>query len=161
MKFSNESIRRQDRLLDEAKSVLLLKQGEYGVLSMIAEGSEAYGIPLNFVWDNNSSVYLHCATEGRKLQCLEVSNKVSFCVVGKTNIVSNKFSTEYESIILNCLAYTKLPVVERMKALELILDKYSPADKEIGMKYAEKSFDRTEIIRLDIQEWSGKCKSIQ
>jgi hypothetical protein len=47
-----------------------------------------------------------------------------------------------------------------MKALELIIDKYSPGDKEVGLKYAQKSFDRTEIIRLDIEKWSGKCKKI-
>jgi uncharacterized protein len=49
---------------------------------------------------------------------------------------------------------------ERMKALELLLDKYSPNDKETGMKYAEKSFSRTEVIRLDVVEWSGKKKVV-
>lgn len=48
-----------------------------------------------------------------------------------------------------------------MKALLLILDKYSPNNKEIGMKYAEKSFHRTNIIRLDIIEVSGKTKRIK
>ena len=47
-----------------------------------------------------------------------------------------------------------------MKALELLLDKLSPEDKVVGMKYAEKSFHRTEIIRLDIDNWSGKCKRV-
>ena len=32
------------------------------------------------------------------------------------------------------------------------------AYKTIGRQYVEKSFHRTEIIRLDILSWSGKCK---
>lgn len=47
---------------------------------------------------------------------------------------------------------------EKMKALEHILDKYSPADKVMGIKYAEKSFSRTAILRLTIKTASGKCK---
>lgn len=70
------------------------------------------------------------------------------------------FTTEYESIILSCRAATGLTETERISALAAIIDKYSPANKAIGLKYAEKSFHRTEIIRLTIEEWSGKSKSI-
>ena len=45
-----------------------------------------------------------------------------------------------------------------MHALVLLVEKLSPDDVEIGKKYAEKSFHRTEIIRLDITEFSGKTK---
>ena len=48
-----------------------------------------------------------------------------------------------------------------MQALELIIDKYSPDDKAIGLRYAEKSFHRTEIIRIDIDSVSGKQKIIR
>lgn len=161
MLYTNKNVRRQDRLLDETTAETLLKTGEYGVLSMQSEENGAYGVPLNFVWDGDQSIYLHCAPEGRKLLCITHCNNVSFCVVGQTNVISNKFTTGYESVILECKAKMNLKSNEKMKALELFLDKYSPADKETGMKYAEKSFKRTEIIRLDIHEWSGKTKQEQ
>lgn len=47
-----------------------------------------------------------------------------------------------------------------MSALSLFLSKYCPNDKIVGLKYAEKSFTRTEIIRLDIEEVSGKTKNV-
>lgn len=50
---------------------------------------------------------------------------------------------------------------ERMHALGLLLEKYSPDDREVGMRYAEKSFHRTEVVRLDILGASGKCKVIR
>lgn len=161
MKYITQHIRRQDRLLEEDNAVLLLRNGEFGVLSLLAEGNVPYGIPINFVWDGKSSIYIHCAPEGKKLQCLVICPQVSFCVVGKTKVISNEFTTGYESIVLQGKAYTGLSTEERMKALTLLLDKYSPENKVIGLKYAEKSFHRTKIIRIDIEEWSGKCKRVQ
>ena len=80
--------------------------------------------------------------------------------MGKTNVISDKFTTEYESIILECEAFINLSDDERMKALELLLDNYSPNDKIQGMKYAKRSLHKTEIVKLEINEWSGKCKKI-
>lgn len=160
MEYKNETIRRQDRLLDKENAYQLLQAGEYGVLSMCTKEGSAYGIPVNFVWDTQSSIYIHCAPEGRKLTCIGHCPDVSFCVVGKTQIISYQFSTEYESIVLKCCAHIGLDTDERMHALELLLQKYSPDDMITGKKYAEKSFHRTEIIRLDIEEISGKSKQI-
>lgn len=159
MVYDNSAVRRQDRLLGEEAAAKLLNRGEYGVLSLSAgpEGG-AYGIPLNYVWDGCSSIYIHCATEGRKLRLIEADNAVSFCVVGRTNVLPSKFTTEYESLILNCTARTGLGDDERQKALELFVDKYSPGDKTVGQAYIRGSFSRTEIIRLDISDYSGKTK---
>lgn len=161
MEYNNESVRRQDRLLDKPTALQLLETGEYGVLSLQAENGGGYGIPINYVWDGHHYIYLHCAPEGRKLRCICLDNRASFCIVGKTHVLPGKFTTEYESIVLQCIACTHLSDLEKMEALRLFLDKYSSDDKIIGMKYAEKSFHRTEIIRLDILEISGKCKQVK
>ena len=52
------------------------------------------------------------------------------------------------------------PEEERRYALRLLVNKYSSAFKEIGEKYIEKSFYRTNILRLDISHISGKCKRL-
>jgi len=158
MKYDNSKIKKQSHLLDEATARKLLKNAEYGIFSLQAEDGGAYGIPVSYVWDGAEAVYIHCAKEGRKINFLKLCNKVSLCAVGKTNVLSSKFTTEYESIILEGKAYTGLSKKERMKALELILDKFSPNDKEVGMKYAARFFDETEIIKMEIGLWSGKAK---
>jgi nitroimidazol reductase NimA-like FMN-containing flavoprotein (pyridoxamine 5'-phosphate oxidase superfamily) len=147
--------------MDEAAAKELLQSGEYGVLSINCESNGAYGLPISYVWDGNSFIYLHCAPSGKKLICIENNPNVSFCIVGKTNVIREKFTTEYESIILSCTAKIRLSEEERMKALLLFIDKYSPGFKETGIKYAEKSFHLTEIIRLEISNWSGKNKRLQ
>ncbi len=160
MHYSNQQVRRQDRLLPEARALELLKTGEYGVLSMCCTDGGSYGIPLNFVWNGEASIYIHCAPVGRKLKCLDANPSVSFCIVGKTHVISNQFTTEYESLVLECHAHRGLPDEERREALMLFLKKYSPDHVATGEKYAEKAFDRTDIIRLDVRQWSGKSKCI-
>ena len=159
MRYDNSHVRRQDRLLPEEAALDLLRHGEYGVLSMKAgPESVVYGIPVNYVWDGLHTIYIHCASEGRKLRLIEAEPEVSFCIVGRTNVLSSKFTTEYESVVLDCTARTGLPEEERHLALELFIGKYSPLDIETGLAYIEKSFRRTEIIRLDINDFSGKTK---
>lgn len=159
MKFNNEEVRRQDRLLDEKRAFEILQSGEYGVLSMQDEnGTGAYGVPVNYVWDRGNSIYIHCAPAGRKLACIDACNQVSFCVVGRTRVLPDKFTTGYESVILRCTAHRGLHEAERMSALSWLLSKYCPRHKMEGIEYANKSFHRTEIIRLDIIEVSAKSK---
>jgi nitroimidazol reductase NimA-like FMN-containing flavoprotein (pyridoxamine 5'-phosphate oxidase superfamily) len=163
MKYNNNNVRRRERLLEEPDAIELLRTGEYGVLSMVENRDNylsGYGLPINYVWDGEHSIYFHCTPEGHKLKCLSANAKVSFCVVGRTNVISHKFTTAYESIILRGTVYMDLPDAERLSALHLLLGKYSPEDIETGKKYTEKSFHRTQIIRLDVEEFSGKTKRV-
>jgi nitroimidazol reductase NimA-like FMN-containing flavoprotein (pyridoxamine 5'-phosphate oxidase superfamily) len=73
-------------------------------------------------------------------------------------VIPDQFTTAYESVLVNGTVALDLSDSEKLHALELILDKYSPDDKAVGMKYAEKSFQRTCVMRLDIASVSGKCK---
>ena len=73
---------------------------------------------------------------------------------------TGKFTTGYESTIAFGEMHLDLPEEERRYALRLLVNKYSSAFKEIGEKYIEKSFYRTNILRLDISHISGKCKRL-
>lgn len=159
MKYVNDTVRRQDRLMDEGRALELLRTSEYGVLSMVSEGG-GYGIPVNYVWDGRQSIYIHCAPEGRKLRALAENARVSFCLVGRVNLLSGKFTTEYESALFFGEAHTRLDDEEKMAALHLLIDKLSADFRDTGDKYARKSFHRVEIIRVDFAEFSGKRKKV-
>ena len=136
-------IRRKDRILDNELAIRLLEEAEYGFLAMSGINGYGYGIPINYVKEGDS-IYFHCAPEGYKLECLRENPKVSFTVVGAA----------FGEMHLD------LPEEERRYALRLLVNKYSSAFKEIGEKYIEKSFYRTNILRLDISHISGKCKRL-
>lgn len=160
MEYNNSNIRRQDRLLSEDKAYKLLRNGEYGILSMLSPENVPYAVPVNYVWNDDDAIYIHCAPEGKKLLCIHHNPSVSFCVVGDTHVISDKFTTNYESIVLSCHAEIGLSAEERMYALHKLIEKYAPQFKEIGKKYAENSFHRTEIIKLNILSFSGKSKNM-
>lgn len=159
MKYVNDTVRRQDRLMNEGRALELLRTSEYGVLSMVSEGG-GYGIPVNYVWDGRQSIYIHCAPEGRKLRALAENARVSFCLVGRVNLLPGKFTTEYESALFFGEAHTRLDDEEKMAALHLLIDKLSADFRDTGDKYARKSFHRVEIIRVDFTEFSGKRKKV-
>ncbi len=161
MEFDNSAVRRKDRTMDLEASLHVLKTGEYGYLSMIAPSGEPYGIPVSYVWDGEDIVYLHCAPEGKKLQCIKTHPDVSFCVVGKTQVIPVQFTTAYESCVWKCRASVGLSEEERRRALKLLIEKYAPDLVPLGMTYMEKSFHRTEIVRLQLISGSGKHKVVK
>lgn len=161
MDYNNRNVRRQYRLLEEENAIMLLRKGEYRILSLQGEKGGAYGILVRYVWNNRNWIHIHCAPEGRKLQCIVLCPQVSFCIVGKNRVIADKFTTAYESIILHGEARIRIVPEERRQAFSLLLSKYSLHDRSTGLQYAEKSFYRTEIIRLDITGWSGKCKRVK
>lgn len=155
--YDNAGVRRQERLLEYGRAAELLETGEYGFLSI--GGESGYGIPINYVL-SGTAIYFHCAPEGEKLRRIAENGNVSFCVVGRTEPLPAKFTTEYESVIAFGLIGLVDDDEERMRALSYLVDKYSPGYRETGRKYAEKSFHRTAILRLDIVKVSGKCKKM-
>lgn len=161
MEYKQDDIRRKDRLLDEARATELLLTAEYGVMSMIGDDAKPYGVPLNFVWDGASCLYIHCAPGGRKLRAIAARPDVSFCIVGRVHLLPSQFTTEYESIVLQGRAALVEDDDEKRLALRMIIAKLAPEELEKGDKYINKSFHRTAIIRMDIDCWSGKSKKMR
>lgn len=153
-------VRRKDRILDDSGALELLETGEYGFLSMVGTDGFGYGIPISYVRDGEK-IYFHCAPEGYKLECIRENPKVSFCVVGKIRVMPSQFTTAYESALVFGTMHQNLPEEERRHALRLLVKKYSAGFEEIGEKYISKSFHRTNILRLDIEHITGKCKRIK
>lgn len=162
-KYDNSSVRRQDRLLSENIAKDLLCNGEFCFMAMVEKihnNCGGYGIPISYVWDNEDYIYFHCAPDGHKLNCLDANPNVTLCIVGKTNVIPDKFTTAYQSILIRGTAQRNLDEQERFHALKLLLEKYSTHHVETGLKYAKASFHRTEIIRVKINNISGKEKKM-
>jgi uncharacterized protein len=149
-------MRRKDREIDSKEAITLLSQSDYGILSTIGKNGQPYGVPLNYVYKDNS-LYFHCARTGHKLENIENNPKVSFCVVGETNILPADFSTEYESVIAFGVAW-EAQGEERISALQWLIEKYSPDFIEEGKKYIEEKNNTTKVIKIEISHISGKAQ---
>lgn len=159
MQYDNGEVRRQDRLMGEEQARELLHRAEYGFLALATEEG-GYGVPINYAIDG-STIYLHCALEGRKLRAIEHDARVSFCVVGRVEVVPEEFSTQYESVIVAGRARIVESETEKRTALRLIVEKYAAEHMEQGMQAIERSVSRTAIIAIEASRFSGKVKVIR
>jgi len=151
-----KELRRKDRAITEEEAVALLNKAEYGVLSTVAENGEPYGVPLNFCVINHC-IYFHCAVEGQKIDNIKQNNSVSFCAVGNTEILPDKFGTTYESVIVSGEAEEVFDMNKQL-ALEGILHKYSPEFIDKGIKYIEDLKEKTRVFKITINKLTGKAR---
>jgi len=149
-------MRRKERELDRAEVERIVSKGTYGVLSMNGENDYAYGVPLSYAY-TGSSIYVHCAPEGRKITLIRNDNRVSFCIVTEAVPLADQFSMKYESAIVFGKAF-EVEREEKLKALLLLVEKYCPEYLEKGKAYALDSLHKTSVIRLDIEFISGKAR---
>lgn len=147
-------MRRYDKALPQDVADRLLLQGEYGILSTVDGKGQPYGVPLNYCFADNG-IYVHCALEGHKLDNLRDNDKISFCVVGATRLVPDKFSTDYTSVIVTGVA-RRVQGAEKRRALVGLVEKYSADFIKEGQTYIEKLDHQTAVLRLDVLAMTGK-----
>jgi len=125
-------------------------------LSTVGKDGQPYGVPLSFVYKDDS-IYFHCALSGQKLANIGYRARVSFCVVGSTKVLPDKFATEYESAVVFGLAL-EVNGTERHNALLWPLEKYCPNFTEEGKLYIEQKDKATKVFKIEINHISGKAR---
>ncbi|BBO91469.1 pyridoxamine 5'-phosphate oxidase family protein [Desulfosarcina ovata] len=150
-------LRREDRRMDRATAMALLKCGEYGILSTADNHHQPYGTPLNYVLMKDH-IFFHCAPRGHKLENIAANPAVSFCVVGKTELIPEKFSTCYESVIVSGEAEIVANATLKKDALRALVRKYAPDQVAAGEAYIDRLEDKTAVVQITIQHLSGKAR---
>ena len=151
-----KELRRKDRAITEEEAIALLNKAEYGVLSTVSENGDPYGVPLNF-WVIDHCIYFHCAVEGQKIDNIQQNKSVSFCTVGNTKILPDKFATKYESVIVSGEVEEVFDMNKQL-ALEGLLHKYPPEFIDKGIKYIEDLNEKTRVFKITINKLTGKAR---
>lgn len=142
------------RKLDDERTKRILTKGLYGILSTCGADGYAYGVPLNYVFENGC-IYFHGAVQGKKLDNIAANNRVCFTVTGSAEVKPEAFTTAYESVVALGIA-SLTQGEEKLHALRLLLEKYSPDYLEEGMKHVEGAKDHTAVVKIEIQNLCGK-----
>ena len=148
-------LRRKEKEMTGPEARGLLERGEYGVLSTCGPDGAPYGIPLNYCVIDGT-IYFHSAVEGRMLENIAADGRVSFCVVGKTEVLPDRFDTRYESAIVSGTA-TEVFEEKKRLALEGLLAKYSAEYRLEGLKYIGAKGERTRVFKIGIDSICGKA----
>jgi nitroimidazol reductase NimA-like FMN-containing flavoprotein (pyridoxamine 5'-phosphate oxidase superfamily) len=147
-------MRRKDREISEQEARQLLAQGEYGVLSTVSPDGTPYGVPLSYVY-HQGEIFFHSAPEGRKVEYLATGARASFCVVGATRLLPEKFSTRYESAIASG-EIRELDGDEKRAALSRLVEKYAPEFRPQGEEYIAQAEGTTRVYALCVRHLTGK-----
>lgn len=152
-------MRRKERAMSPSRAQELLSTSSYGVLSMVNVDGGGYGVPLSYAIDPEGNIFFHVAKIGHKLDNLTSDNRVTFTIIGDTQVVPEKFSTQYESVI----AFGKVEILEneeeRIHAARLLIEKYSPEFSIQGEAYIEKAIKHIKVLKLTVDHISAKANS--
>ncbi|MBQ9095559.1 MAG: pyridoxamine 5'-phosphate oxidase family protein, partial [Akkermansia sp.] len=102
-------------------------------------------------------IYMHCAPQGYKLECLAACSAVSLVITGAVRTLPHMFSTAYESLVVQGECLVVEDAAEKRNALHLLLRKYTPEHLDRGYAYAERALEHTTVLRLCISTWCGKA----
>ncbi len=151
----NKAMRRKNK---ERKDVtfldnVLTKADDIYVAFTSESPNEApYVLPLNFAYIDGK-IYIHCALEGRKMDCIRNNPKVGFSTSTGVKIIPEEATTHYQSVVGTGNAHIVDDPQEKGLALDAIASRFKA---ECEMPASAKNIARTAIIRINIEEWCGK-----
>ena len=108
-------IRRKKQLLPEETVVEMLQRNTSGTLALLGDDDYPYAVPLSFIY-LNGKLYFHSAKNGHKIDAVRNYEKASFCVIDRDQIVPEKFTTHYRSVI----AFGKVRLIEEVEEMRSI-----------------------------------------
>lgn len=147
--------RNRQGLGKEACEEILLRNTA-GVLAVLGDNGYPYAVPLSYVYQDGA-LYFHCAREGHKLDALEKNPQASFCVVDQDEIVPEKYTTYYRSVIVFGQAAPAAGPEEARRAMECLGRKYAPGESgEHLQQEIDASWGRMAVVKLSIEHMTGK-----
>lgn len=149
-------MRRKKQILAAEECIEILEKRTSGVLAVSGDDDYPYAVPLSYVY-RDGCIYFHSALSGHKIDAINRHNKVSFCVIDKDEIVPEKFTTYFRSVIVFGNASIIDNDDEKLQAIECLACKYSPKQSEEELKHEiQKGFRHMHIIRITIEHITGK-----
>lgn len=171
-------MRRKDRELSEQDALKIIDDSQYATLSCIDEDGEIFSIPISIARVENS-IFIHGAKVGSKARLYQNGKSVTLVAVSKNEVPAPSyefcqsikdnarelgsvvFTTEYLSTVAKTRAYEVTDEAQKINALRLLCEKYTPEYMEYFSVAATGSLHRTSIYELKIESLTAKAKIIK
>ena len=152
-------MRRTEReITDRAQFVAILQGGRYAVLSL-CRGSEPYIVTMNYGYDETrNALYFHCSPDGLKIDFIRDNSAVCGTVIEDKGYIQGECAHAYRTVVF----WGKMHIIEELDekkhAMQVMLCQLEDDPDEIRRKSLQddKAYERLGILRLDVQEISGK-----
>ena len=148
-------MRRSKQLLSRETAIEILNRNTSGVLALSGDDAYPYAVPMSFVYADGK-IYFHCAKSGHKIDAIRRNEKASFCVIDQDQIVPEKYTTHFRSVI----AFGRIHMVDDVEQMgriaAMLAMKYSSAFKEGIPKEINSSIRNMAILELTIDHITAK-----
>ncbi len=164
---SYTTIRRKERGVDDEVWIQeLLQRVPFCVMATVVN-ERPFTVARNFAYDKEKHVvYMHGARKGHTFTTVEHGAYVCLNVSEMGRLLPAKramnFGAEYAGAVISARASLVTDTDEAKHALQLIVDKHFPHLRS-NVDYETTSdvdLKITAVIRIDIDEWSGKQKKV-
>lgn len=147
---------KEKRQLSAEETQALFVKGHHGILSVNGDDGYPYAVPVNYVFIDGK-IYIHSAKYGYKIDALKQNDKVCFTAILNSQIIPDKFTAAFESVV----AFGKASFIddgdEKLTALRTFIERFSPDHQEAGERIIHAAYEKTQIIRIDVEQMTGKA----
>lgn len=147
-------MRRIKQQLTESETISILEKGTSGVLALLGDEGYPYSLPMSYAFDGSRFIF-HSALSGHKIDAIQNSNKASFCVIEKDEVIPDEYTTYFRSVI----AFGKIRILDRDEAREaakILGAKYRPGFADDLAATVERNLDKMCVFALEIEHMTGK-----
>ncbi|MCR5771645.1 MAG: pyridoxamine 5'-phosphate oxidase family protein [Butyrivibrio sp.] len=146
-------MRRFRQQLSDEETIAILEKGKTGILAVNGDDGYPYAVPLNYLY-RDGKIIVHGAKAGHKYDAMQKSDKVSFCVIDKDEVVPDKVTNYFRSVIV----FGKVRIIEdealRKEAALAIGRKFSP--EEAVQEDMNRSYANVVMYEISIEHMTGK-----
>lgn len=154
MEFRKMRRGRQELSLEETEAIL--NRQTAGVLALSGDGGYPYTVPISYIYADGK-LYFHCARSGHKLDAIRRDPKASFCVIDQDQIVPEKFTTLYRSVIVFGQIRRIEDEKQKRSAIEKLGQKYGDGMSEERLAAEiDGAWKALEMLEMEIDHLTGK-----
>lgn len=159
----NGMTRREREITDRTEIIDILNRCSIVHVGLV-DGDEPYVVPMNYGYtmdeDGHLTLYLHGATQGRKLDLMRKNPKVFMemeCDIQPfEGDVACRYGTAYKSLMARGKAVILEDPEEKMRGLSLFMKTQTGKDFE----FSERLVKVVSVIRIDVDEYTAKRRNM-
>ena len=149
-------IQGEECMLSAEESRELLRNENWGVLSVCGDDDFPYGVPMNYVWDEGA-ILLHCASKkSHRLDALKKDAKVCFTVVPEHRLDPENWTTVYKSVILFGVVEILSEKEEKIAAMKTFMSALAPEETAEAFAVCDPGSEGLLMLRIRPVYMTGK-----
>ncbi len=144
-----------NRKMEKKDAEELLRNNKIASLAVIGDDGHPYVVPIHYIYDNGA-IYFHSAKYGYKMDAIDRDPRVCLSVMGETEILKEKFTATFESLVVDGIAEYVEDPAERERVLKEMIIRWIGEFNDAATEMIDKTIGRTAVIRVKITSLSGK-----